>query len=336
MSRALRNDPRVSEATRLRVQAAAGELGYVPNVTARNLVLRETRMVGMVVTDMRNLYYPNLIAPFHEELAAHGYRMVLFTEQVAGEQAPLLLQSLVDRGVDGAVLVTPTLDSPLPGELARQKLPFVYLTREAEGVAADAVVIDDALGASLVAAEIVRLGHRRIGAIFGPTNTSTGVHRERGFRAGLRAAGIELPDEVVRRGEYVDATGFSAMQELMALDSPPTVVACCSDLVAVGVVNAARALGLRVPEDVSVTGWDDLPLAAWETFRLTTVHVPMNDMAHAAARLLVERIEASAAPPPRRVLFEPRLVPRATLAPPSPAGDGSAPPARPRRPSRGR
>lgn len=316
VSRALRNDPRVTEPTRRRVLEAAAELGYVPNLMARNLVLRTTRTVGMLVTDIRNPYYPNLIAPLHEELDAQQYRMVLFTEEIEGEQDSKVLESLVDRGIDGAVLATSNLDSTIPRELTRQNLPFVFLTREVEGIMADAAVVDNALGASLVAAEVVRLGHRRIGAIFGPANTSTGLHRERGFRAGLAAAGIELPNDGVRRGAYVVESGFTAMQELMALEPRPTVVVCFNDLVAVGAMNATRKLGLRVPDDVSITGWDDLPLAAWETFQLTTVHQSMNEMARTAARLLVERIEGRAPPEPRRILFEPKLVIRTTLAAP--------------------
>jgi LacI family transcriptional regulator len=316
VSRALRDDPRVAAETRERVLAAAASLGYVPNSLARNLVLRTTRTVGMLVTDIGNPFYPNLIAPLHDELASLNYRMVLLTERIedGGERGPL--ESLVDRGIDGAVLTTSTVDSSVPRELQHRGIPFVLLTREVDGVASDAAVVDNALGASLVAAEIVRFGHRRVGAIFGPANTSTGRDRERGFRAGLRAAGVTLSDQAVRRGAYVVESGYGAMQELMGLKDRPTVVVCFNDLVAIGALNAARMLGLDVPRDVSVTGWDDLPIAAWDIVQLTTVGQSMNEMARTAARLLVERIEDRAPAGARRVLFEPRLVLRATLAPP--------------------
>jgi LacI family transcriptional regulator len=317
VSRALRDDPRVAVVTRERVRAAAASLGYVPNASARNLVLRKTRMIGMLVTDISNPYYPNLIAPLHDELASLNYRMVLFTERLEGDDRHV--ESLVDHGIDGAVLTTSTIDSAVPRELARNGLPYVLLTREVDGVAADAAVVDNALGGSLIAAEIARIGHRRVGAIFGPTNTSTGRDRERGFRAGLAAAGVILSDDAVRRGAYVVEAGYTAMHELMELEERPTVVACFNDLVAIGAMNAARALGLTVPGDVSITGWDDLPIAAWEICRLTTVRQAMHEMARAAAQLLVDRIEGRAGPEPRRVLFEPELVIRATLAPPASA-----------------
>lgn len=317
VSRALRDDPYVAAETRAKVLEAAAALGYVPNAMGRSLVTRSTRTIGMVVTDLSNPYYPNLVAPLHDELASQGYRMVLFTEQIEGEEAGARdqLGGLVDRGIDGAVLTTSTLDGAVPRELVRRGLPFVFLTREVDGIAADAAVVDNALGASLMAGQVARFGHRRVGAIFGPQNTSTGRGRERGFRAGLAAAGVELPDEAVRHGPFQVEAGETAMSELMRLDPRPTAVVCFNDLVAIGALNAAAALGLRVPEDVSITGWDDLPMAAWEIVKLTTVRQSMNEMARAAARLLVERLEGRTGPEPRRVLFEPALVLRRTLGP---------------------
>jgi LacI family transcriptional regulator len=321
VSRALRGDTRVAPETRERVMAAAARLGYTPNAMGRSLVLRTTRTIGMVVTDISNPYYPNLIAPLHDELAALDYRMVLFTEQLEGDGEPAGygpegLKGLVDRGVDGAVLTTSTLDGAVPRELLRHNLPFVFLTREVDGIPADSVAVDNALGASLMAAEVARFGHRQVGAIFGPRNTSTGRDRERGFRAGLAAAGVPLPDDAVRHGRYVVEAGHEAMRELMALEARPTAVVCFNDLVAIGALNASRELGLRVPEDVSITGWDDLPMASWEICRLTTVRQSMNEMARTAARLVVDRVEGRASADPRRVLFDPELVLRATLGPP--------------------
>src|SRR4051794_36970443 len=284
----------------------------------RMLVEGATRTIGMVVTDLSNPFYPNLIAPLHDELAALGYRMVLFTERLEGEGAAdgHGLESLVDRGVDGVVLTTSTLDGTVPRELLRRRLPFVFLTRTVDGVPADAVTVDNALGASLVAAEVVRVGHRRIAAIFGPRNTSTGRDRERGFRAGLVAAGVVLTDDAVRHGPYTVDAGRAAAEELLALPERPTVLVCFNDLVAIGALNAATAAGPQVPREVSITGWDDLPMAAWEICRLTTVRQSMSEMARTAARLVVERVEGRAPPGPRHVLLDPELVVRATLGPP--------------------
>jgi LacI family transcriptional regulator len=331
VSRVFRNDPRISEATRERVLAAARELRYVPSEVGRSLVTRSTRTIGIVVTDLTSVFYPYLIAPLHEEVDACDYRMVLFTEGVetiADDAEPgaspteqaldPLLDRLLDRSMDGVVLTTSRLDGTLSAGLARASLPFVFLTRYAEGVAADSAVVDNSLGASLAAGEAVRMGHTRFGAIFGPPDTSTGRDRERGVRAALTAAGLDLPDAMVRRGPFTFEAGYAQMSELLAEQPAPTVVLCSNDTVAIGAFNAARALGLGVPEDISIVGFDDLPMAAWEVFSLTTVHQPMEEMARTAVRLLIERIEGRVETSSvRQRVFEPRMVFRRTLAPPN-------------------
>jgi LacI family transcriptional regulator len=318
VSRALRGDPRVTGQTRERVLAAAASLGYTPNAMGRMLVSGATRTIGMVVTDISNPFYPNLIAPLHDELAVLGYRMTLFTERLEGDDAngSQPLEHLIDRGIDGAVLTTSTLEGTVPRELLRRSLPFVFLTRVVDDIPADSVIVDNVRGAGLVATEVMRVGHRRVGAIFGPANTSTGRDRERGFREALAAAGLALAEDAVRRGSYTVETGQSAMRELLSLPDRPTAVVCFNDLVAIGAMNTALALGLRVPDHVSLTGWDDLPMASWQICRLTTVRQSMTEMARTAARLVVERAEGRAGAEPRRVQFEPELVLRDTLAPP--------------------
>ena len=326
VSRALRDNPRISRTTRERVLAVAAELGYVPNELGRSLARQSTKTVGIVVTDLTNVFYPYIIAPLHDELAALGYRMVLFTEGLESDAPPEedmvrpLLDRLLDRAIDGVVLTTSTLDGTVPRTLALRGLPFVFLTRHVDGVIADRAEVDNSLGASLAAGEAIRLGHTSIAAIFGPTNTSTGRDRERGTRAALGAAGLALPDNMVFRGPFAVETGIAAMSQLLALDAPPTVVLCSNDTVAIGAYNVACATGMRVPEDISLVGFDDLPMAQWEVFQLTTVHQPMEDMARAAARLLIERIEGTAETNAvRQVVFEPRMVLRRTLGPPRPA-----------------
>jgi LacI family transcriptional regulator len=200
--------------------------------------------------------------------------------------------------------------------LLRRGLPFTFLTRTVDGVPADSVTVDNALGASLMAAEVARFGHRRVGAIFGPADTSTGRDRERGFRAGLTAAGAVLDEDAIDFGPYTVDAGRTAMERILGVEERPTVVVCFNDLVAIGALNGARAHGLQVPEDVSITGWDDLPMASWELVQLTTVRQSMHEMARTAARLTVDRVEGRGGPDPRHVLFDPELVLRSTLGPP--------------------
>lgn len=313
VSRALRGDPRVATETVNRVRAAAESLRYTPSELGRSLSTRSTRTIGLVVGDLTNPFYPFIVAPLHEELNNLGYRLVLFTDAAAEADA---LQRLIDGSIDGVVLASATIDSELPHELVQRRFPFVFLNRVTDDLPADCAIVDNALGGSLVGSELVRLGHRRIGALFGPRNTSTGRDRERGFRAALAAAGLDLDEECVRHGPFTYETGHEGILELLAMPEPPTAVFCGNDVIGLGAVNGAVRAGIRVPAELALVAFDDIPLAAWEVFDLATVRQPMVEMAQTAARLLVERLETHVELPPRRRVFEPLLVPRGTLAPP--------------------
>lgn len=311
VSRALRGDHRVSEATRTRVREAADALGYVPSEAGRSLATRSTHCVGVVVTDLTNPFYPHLIGPLHDTLEQHGYRMMLFAER---SEAALETERLLDRSIDGVVLTTAVIGSGLPAELTRRGLPFVFLNRETGAGNADAAVVDNEAGGRLVAEELLRLGHTDIALIGGPAETTTGRDRELGFRIGLSEAGVGLPRRRVRQGPFDHGTGYEGLLDLMAENPRPTAVFCGNDVIAIGAINAARRLGIDIPGDLTVIGFDDLPMASWESFDLTTVRHDLDGMAKAAAGLLVDRL-AGNSEAPRRTVFAPSLVPRGTHAP---------------------
>jgi LacI family transcriptional regulator len=308
VSRALRGDPRVSAETVRKVRAAAEALNYVPSEVGRSLSTRSTRRIGVLITDVTNPFYPHLIGPLHDELETLDYRMMLFTER---SDAALAAERLLDRSIDGAVLATSTLDSALPAELHRRGLPFVYLNREG-GTPADSVVVDNRLGGELAARELLELGHRSIAGVFGPENTSTGRDRELGFRLALAEAGIALPSSHVRHGPFEFDTGLDALEGLLSAVPTPTAVFCGNDVVAIGVLDAARRAGIDIPGELTVVGFDDIPMASWAAFELTTISHDLHEMARTAARLLVERIEGKAGEQPRRVVLAPKLVARRT------------------------
>jgi len=315
VSRALRGDPRVAPRTRAKVESAVAALGYVASEAGRSLVTRVTKRVGIIVSDLTNPFYPHLIGPLHDELERHGYRMLVFTERSDSEVS---IDQLVDGSLDGIVLLTSNLGSALPAELHRRQLPFVFLNRETGNGTGDAAVADNELGGRMAAQRLVELGHRRIAGVFGPRDTSTGRQRELGFRTALANAGIGLPPKLTRHGPFDFETGHRAMRELLAVAPRPTAVFCGNDVIAIGALNAAAAAGVDIPRELSVIGFDDIPMAAWESFQLTTISHDLNAMATAAARLLVARLSATdGQQPPQRIVMEPRLIERGTLAPPS-------------------
>ena len=314
VSRALRNDPRVSERTKRSVREAAILLGYVPSDAGRALSSGRTHRIGLLVTDLENQFYAQIIAPVHLELESMGYQLMLHTETADNET---VAERLIANGLDGVILATTTVDSVAPLRLRDRGLPFVYFNRTASFVDADATVVTSAPGFAAAASRAVELGHRRIGAILGPSNTSTAQSREIALRAALAEHGLALDQRNVRRGQFDTQTGDDATASLLALESPPTLIFCGNDVVAYGALNAARRAGLTVPGDVSIIGFDDLPAASWPILELTTIAYDFAEMAREAARLITRRIEHPDAPI-SHVEFETTFVERRTLgAPPA-------------------
>jgi LacI family transcriptional regulator len=297
------------------VENAVAALGYVPSEAGRNLVTRTAKRIGIVVSDLTNPFYPHLIGPLHDALEDHGYRMMVFTER-SDSQVPV--EQLVDGSVDGVVLLTTDVGSVLPAELSRRGLPFVFLNRESGSGIGDSSVVDNDLGGRLAANHLTGLGHRRVAGIFGLPTTSTGRDREIGFRLALADAGIGLAPEMTRHGPFEFDTGHHALREFLVLASPPTAVFCGNDVIAIGALNAALAAGVRVPDELSLIGFDDIPMAAWEVFKLTTIGHDLEMMARSAAGLLVDRIKTKQTDPPHRIVSQPHVIERSTTASPPP------------------
>ncbi|MCW2853385.1 MAG: Transcriptional regulator, LacI family [Nocardioides sp.] len=290
VSRALRGDPRVRADTRRLIEEKADQLGYRPAWIAPPAPL-QTRTIGVVVSDLTNPFFPSLLRPVHDELRIMGYRVVLFAERTDIPTGQEALQNLLDRSIDGVLVTTATLDSRLSEALADRDLPIVLLNRYVDGMDVDRVIADNHQGGAAAARHVLELGHDAIGVIRGPANTSTSRDRHAGLLDGLAGAGVSLDDRLVREGPYSHQSGYQNARELLRLPAPPSALVCGNDVIAFGAIDAARSLGLDVPRDVSVLGFDDVPMAAWEVFQLTTVRQPLSEMARAAARLLVERIE---------------------------------------------
>jgi len=319
VSRALRGDPRVAPDTLARVQAAAERLAYVPDAVARSLTTGRTQTVAVVVADVTNPFYPEIVEVLHGELGRKGYATVLLNDPRGDD----LVRLLRGRAVDGLIAVSATLDERLRDQLSRLGMPLVLLNRDLERLDADRVVSDNVAGGALVAEHLLGLGHRRIGLIAGPANTSTARDRERGFRDALAARGLPLDPALRREGSFSHHSGHQGCLELLRLPEPPTAIFCASDVVAFGALDAAKRLGVAVPERLSVVGYDDVAMAGWEAFALTTIRQPLAQMAKLSVRLLLDRLQPSgggedpAASPPRREVFPPQVVKRETTAPPA-------------------
>lgn len=309
VSRALRDDPRVSEETKQRVREAAALLNYVPSDVGRALSSGRTHRIGLLVTDLDNEFYAHIIAPMHRELEGRGYQLMLHTETADSET---VVERLLANGLDGVILATTTLDAVAPLRLRDRGMPFVYFNRVAPIADADAAVVSPFKGLSEAVTQAVAAGHQRFGAVLGPGNTSTAQGREIALRQALASHGLSLAADCVRSGPYDTRSGDSATTALLALPEPPTVIFCGNDVVAMGALNAAKRAGVDIPGDLSVIGFDDLPVASWPIVELSTVSYDLAGMAAAAAELITRRI-ADPDAPIVRTEFDTAFVQRSTL-----------------------
>jgi LacI family transcriptional regulator len=313
VSRVINGDPRVAEATRARVAAVIRRMDYTPNAIARGLVTSRTRLIGVVVSDIVNPFYPELLEAIAQRLDEHDLRMVLYNQGAGSEQT--YASMLLEQRVDGIILTSAMGDSAVVKGLADRRFPFVVTNRHTRSVECDLAVGDNDAGARAVADHLLSVGHERVAVIAGNPKASTSVDRLAGFRAAWIEAGRELPEEDVVHGGFNLQDAYDQAIALLERRDPPTAIFCLNDLMAFGALNAADRLGRAVPGDVSVVGFDDISMAGWERFQLTTVHQPLAEMATAAVDLLVERV-ADADRSPRKLVFPSRLVVRGTTGPP--------------------
>jgi DNA-binding LacI/PurR family transcriptional regulator len=305
---------RVAPETRERVLEAARELGYVPNVVARSLVQSRSYAIGVIVPDLRNPFFAEVISGAERVVSEAGFAVLLCeTREIPRDRH---IQALLERQVDG-IMMDAIGASSLPQEMVAG-VNLVLIDEPADrwpGVASDA------LGAGKLAAEhLLALGHTRLGLIGPATNVHAMRMRERGFAQALAAHGIAIDSAMLRRVPATAAGGAAGMHSLLALDRAPTAVFCINDLVAAGALKVCSHDGVRVPEDISLVGCEDIELATLLTPELTTIAIPARELGARAARILLQALQEGGnehrTPPRSRRTIASRLVVRGTTAPP--------------------
>ncbi|MDQ3242420.1 MAG: LacI family transcriptional regulator [Gemmatimonadota bacterium] len=300
---------RISVETRARIIKAAEELRYSPNLVARSLVRSRSYALGIIVPDFRNPFFADVVSSAERVAAQEGYAVLLCE---AGEgNAAKYLDALHARIIDGVIIDAVGAASVHADLLDRTNVVLIdQIAGRWPGIATDA----ESAGAQ-AADHLIGLGHRRI-AFIGPAIDAHSFRmRERGFWKRLDANGISLPSEYLARGNATAQEGRNAMRSLLSLDPRPTAVFCVNDVIAIGALKAALAAGLRVPEDISVVGCDDIELAQLVTPELTTVKVPARELGGRAARLLIRTIEGKGSAKRLSRLLPVELVQRGTTGP---------------------
>lgn len=283
VSRALGDDPHVAPGTRARVVAAASALGYTPNALARSLITRRTALVAVVVAGLTSPFQPYVLEKFVQALGEAGLRPLVFTAP-PGQEVDDILPAVLEYRVDALIITSATLSSARIDECARQGTPVILFNRSLPGSAASAICCDNVEGGRLAANLLLDAGHRRFAYIAGSANSSTNRDRERGFVERLRERGVVRIDR--EQGAYTYESGHAAARRLLARAAPPDALFCASDIIALGARDAAREAALRVPDDLAIVGFDDIPMAGWLPYDLTTIRQPVDRMIAATLALL--------------------------------------------------
>ncbi|MFB9926408.1 LacI family DNA-binding transcriptional regulator [Amycolatopsis halotolerans] len=310
VSLVMRNAPNVSAQRRAAVRKAADELGYSPHVMARSLASRTSTVLGVMVNDLRNAFFADVVEGLDAAAQAAGFDLILNTGGRIPSREGAALRSLLSFRPAGVVLLSPVVPAAAIEAAARQ-CPVVLVSRTSRLSTVDTVNDDGEAGAALAVEHLVQLGHRRIAHLDGG-GAAGAAARRRGFRQAMRAHGLE---PIVVRSEHTDTAGEKAVQELLSSYSPaPTALLAGNDFNAVGAISALEEHGLRVPEDVSVVGYDNTSLASLRHISLTTVDQPRTEMARLAFDALLERVRGERTEPVRHLLH-PSLVVRETTGP---------------------
>ncbi len=297
VSRVINESGYVGEETRRRVNEAIAELDYVPNVLARGLRSKRTHTLGLLVTDITNAFWTTVARGAEDAAMQSGYSLFLCnTDEDVGKQEQYL-RVLAAQRVEGVIIAPASSDGAALQPLAKAHLPHVVIDRRVAGLQADLVLGDSAGGARMLVEHLLARGHRRIAHLGGPRGVSTADEREEGYRAALTAAGLQIDPALVRRGDYKQEGGYGQMQTLLAQGDLPTAVFAANNALAVGALVALRERGLRVPEDVALVCFDDLPQASLIDPFLTVAAQPAYELGHHAVRLLLERQESPQRPP---------------------------------------
>jgi LacI family transcriptional regulator, galactose operon repressor len=303
------NQKPVSPALQRRVMAAIEALAFSPNVVARNLKLKRSMMLGMIIPDISEPFFPAVVKGVEAVARARDYSLMLFNTQEDAELEAKCVDILAAHQCDGIILIKANGvdEERFRDKLAKLPLPIVYLDRAPDS-ARDAVVIDNVTGARRGVEHLLRLGHRDIAIVLMPPTISTHHDRLEGYRMALRDYGVEVRPEYVAQTESGVPDAYSVTLQLLTSPKPPTAIFATNARLTVGVMAAVQSRGLHCPKDISVLGHDGFD---WQDVfhpRLTIVEQPADLLGRKAAELLIQRVTGALDGPPRRVVLNPDLV----------------------------
>ena len=324
VSRVINNSGYISAETRERVERAIAELGYVPNALARSLRFKQTKTIALVLTDITNPFFTTLARGVEDTASEHGFSVMFCNTDESPEEEANYLNVLVQKQVDGVLLVPAQYASESVLFLKERQVPVVVIDRRMPDMPFDTVRCDSEQGAYELVGYLLELGHRRIAVLSGPPTVSTAADRVAGAARAVASAG--LPEDVLTffTGSYSVRGGYELCRQALALTPRPTALFAANNFIAIGAMRAVREAGLNVPCDVSIATFDDVPESMVIEPFFTVMSQPAYDMGRQATELLLQRLLGEGPQEPQEILLPTELIVRRSTARPAPDGCGDA------------
>ncbi|MGB1286485.1 MAG: LacI family DNA-binding transcriptional regulator [Aggregatilineales bacterium] len=316
VSRVINKTGGVSDKLEKRVRDAMKDLNYHPSSLARNLKRQRSMVVGVMVPMLEHPTYGQMAAAIERKLFDAGYHALICSSEDDEERERAYLEMLLRQRVEGIIINSAARDTTHIRELADYGIPIILFDRILDGVAFNQVFCDNSMGGYIGIEHLIKLGHRRIGVVAAPSHPEPILRRIRGTQEALADYGIDLdPDLLITRDTQLFNAGYEAGRHLLQLDPRPTAIFALTDVTAVGVMHAAAEMNLRIPEDLSIVGYDNIPIASYILPPLTTVNQPIIEMGETAVDVLFKHIESPELEPEKTVLRTNLVVRQSTAAP---------------------
>jgi len=317
VSRTINNSPAVSERLAKRVWQAIEQLNYFPNTHARSLVSGRSRILGIIVENITNPFFPELIQNFEEIAVAHGYEILVSSSNSDPAVLATCVRRMLERKVEGVAVLSFGAEEPVLDQLVHRNIPMVLAEFHLDDPKVSTILLDYSTGIHEAVDHLFALGHRRIAFLAGPHKLHSAITRENDFRTAIQAAGLIVQKKWIIECDHTLKGGVAGFSQLQALANRPSAILCSNDMTAIGVLRAAYMGGLRVPQDVSVVGLDDIDFAEFTLPPLTTIRLSRAELARAAFEALRQQAEDPGNPKiQREFLVSTSLVVRGSTAPP--------------------
>ncbi|MDV2684441.1 LacI family DNA-binding transcriptional regulator [Alkalihalophilus lindianensis] len=311
VSRVINHQGGVRKPTEERIQKAIEDLKYVRNAVARSMVRKETKTIGVIIPDICNPFFPEVIAGIERKAIDKGYFTTLSSSSGSKKIEKKITEHFIERGVDGVIITTSDESGEQLKSLLEAGIPVVAVDRAIKNYEVDTVLIGNREGAHEAVRHLIQQGHEKIAIICGPQDTTPGLERYKGYRQAMEEFGLPIKEEWIGYGDFMENSGFDCTQQFHHLEDRPTAIFSCNNLMTIGAIKSMTQLEWKLGKEVSFVGFDDIELATFTNPPLTMVSRPMRDLGELSFQLLLDRInEKEQTFKKREFILTPKLVVR--------------------------